>query len=114
MPQFASSVLSMWLTHVSKKNKTTLGASQSSMTQNKKENARNPIYPIFFKKKIHTTPAPRFPKEKYPRHLASPHWLSMILILKFVGHHFCHTLMARALISIHSENLGSSKACYSN
>jgi hypothetical protein len=44
-PQFASSVLSVWLTHVIKKKKTTFGASQSPMTQNKKENACNPNYP---------------------------------------------------------------------
>jgi hypothetical protein len=44
-PQFASSVLSMWRTHVSKKNETPFGASQSPMTQNRKENACNPIYP---------------------------------------------------------------------
>lgn len=55
-PQFASSVLSVWLTHVSKKNKTTFGASQSPMNQNKKENACNPIYPIKKNKKSHHPP----------------------------------------------------------
>jgi len=65
------------------------------MTEKRKENTHNPHLPNIEKKKLGSP----FPKEKKfwasRVHAASPHLLSKILILKFVGHHFCAHSNAR-------------------
>jgi hypothetical protein len=58
------------------------------MTESRKENTHNAHLPSIEKRKL----ASPFQKKKIlglSVHSASPHWLSKILILKFVGHHFC-------------------------
>jgi len=54
------------------------------------------------KEKTHNTrPLPK-EKNRGPQvHVASPHWLNRILILKFVGHVFVHSNVG-VLIGVHS------------
>jgi hypothetical protein len=78
------------------------------MTQEKKT-FTTPSSP---KLKIQKSKSP-LPKEKKKSwvsrvHVASPHWLSMILVFKFVDHHFCVTLVQSALIGVHNIMLRES------
>jgi hypothetical protein len=89
------------------------------MTQNRKENTHNPpLLKIHILKKS----CSRLPKEKnhgvFRMHVATSHWLTKILILKFVGPHFCPILVPWVLIRVHGSvgqilNFGqvSTKAC---